>query len=145
MIWATVMIMASSGIQVDSSVCFPALLGDIHEPNLSCPLSIFFLQVMRFSVVLFSIVVLVLAHIGSAFTVDSPFRNTRLVRVIDLRGNVVHHDIGIRARNIDTKPVNEYLFTVSPDTSENVADIKAFLRQEPKTDLVVEPVLAPTA
>ncbi|CDS08914.1 hypothetical protein LRAMOSA10275 [Lichtheimia ramosa] len=100
---------------------------------------------MRFSVVLFSIVVLVLVNIGSAFTVDSPFRNTRLVRVIDLRGNVVHHDIGIRARNIDTKPVNEYLFTVSPDTSENVADIKAFLRQEPKTDLVVEPVLAPTA
>lgn len=36
MIWATVMIMASSGIQVDSSVCFPDLLGDIHEPNLSC-------------------------------------------------------------------------------------------------------------
>ncbi|CDH60601.1 ribophorin i [Lichtheimia corymbifera JMRC:FSU:9682] len=101
---------------------------------------------MRFSVVLLSILVLgLIVDSGQAFLVDSAFRNTRLVRVIDLRGNVVHHDIGIRARNIDSQPMNEYLFTVSSETNENIADIKASLLEEPRTALTVEPVLEPTA
>ncbi|KAI7884958.1 Ribophorin I [Lichtheimia hyalospora FSU 10163] len=100
---------------------------------------------MRFSVVLLSTLLLVLVELGWAFTVDSTFRNTRLIRVIDLRGNVIHHDIGIRARNIDSQPTSEYIFMVSPETNENIADIKAFLRQEPKSALTVEPISEPTA
>lgn len=66
------------------------------------------------------------------------FRNTRLIRVVDLRTGVVHEDIGIRAKNIDQSPVNEYIFTIPKSAEEHVADITAFLRQEPKTPLNIQ-------
>ncbi|KAI7855229.1 Ribophorin I [Circinella umbellata] len=66
------------------------------------------------------------------------FRNTRVIRVVDLRTNVVQEDIGIRAKNIDSTPNNEYIFSLPQKAEEHVAIISAFLRQEPKTSLTIE-------
>lgn len=66
------------------------------------------------------------------------FRNTRVIRVVDLRANVVQEDIGIRAKNINSTPNNEYIFTLPQRAEEHVASVSAFLRQEPKTSLTIE-------
>ncbi|KAI9278959.1 Ribophorin I [Phascolomyces articulosus] len=66
------------------------------------------------------------------------FRNTRVIRVVDLRANVVQEDIGIRAKNIDASPISHYIFTIPRQTEDHVASISAFLRQEPKTSLTIE-------
>ncbi|CDH51153.1 ribophorin i [Lichtheimia corymbifera JMRC:FSU:9682] len=70
--------------------------------------------------------------------IDPTFRNTRLIRVVDLRSGVVHEDIGIRAKNIDKASATEYIFTIPKNAEEHVASITAFLRQEPKTPLSIE-------
>ncbi|KAI8143937.1 Ribophorin I [Fennellomyces sp. T-0311] len=75
---------------------------------------------------------------ATSLPIAPEFRNTRVIRVLDLRNNVVQEDIGIRAKNIDSAPVDQYIFTVPREAEEQLASITAFLRQEPKTALTIK-------
>lgn len=70
--------------------------------------------------------------------VSPDFKNIKVLRVLDLRSNIVVEDLGIRAKNIHTKPVSQYMFALPRQADEHVASIGAFLRQEPKTGLSIE-------
>ncbi|KAG0163336.1 dolichyl-diphosphooligosaccharide--protein glycosyltransferase subunit 1 [Apophysomyces sp. BC1034] len=66
-------------------------------------------------------------------------KNTKALRVLDIKSSIVHEDIGIRAKNIDDKPVKDYYFTFPAPAAERIASISAFLRQEPQTALTITP------
>ncbi|KAF7724821.1 dolichyl-diphosphooligosaccharide--protein glycosyltransferase subunit 1 [Apophysomyces ossiformis] len=73
-------------------------------------------------------------------SVPPTLKNVKALRVLDIRSSIIHEDIGIRAKNIDDKPVDNYYFTVPAPIVEHIASMKAFLRQEPQTSLVITPV-----
>ncbi|SAM09555.1 hypothetical protein [Absidia glauca] len=70
--------------------------------------------------------------------IPTSFKNVKVIRVLDARTSIVHEDIGIRAKNIADAPVTEYLATIPAAVDDHVASITAFLRQQPKTPLIVE-------
>ncbi|KAI9470537.1 MAG: Ribophorin I [Benjaminiella poitrasii] len=65
------------------------------------------------------------------------FENAKVLRVIGLENAIAREDIGIRAKNIDTKAAQDYYFYLPSVVTPNVASISAFLKKE-KTPLKVQ-------
>lgn len=72
--------------------------------------------------------------------ISPDFTNVKLLRVLDLRTNIVQEDLGVRAKNIQSYPVSEYIFMLPQEEEEKAASVSAFLRQEPKTSLSITQV-----
>ncbi|OBZ87528.1 Dolichyl-diphosphooligosaccharide--protein glycosyltransferase subunit 1A, partial [Choanephora cucurbitarum] len=64
------------------------------------------------------------------------FENTKVVRVIEINTGIAREDIGVRAKNVDTKPATDYYFYLPHIVTQNAASISAFLRKQ-KTPLDV--------
>ncbi|RIB10885.1 Ribophorin I [Gigaspora rosea] len=63
------------------------------------------------------------------------WRNTNMVRTIDLSSYVVRESIAIASQNVHTEPVGEYYFPIPDGLSEHLAYIEV---KEKKTDKVFE-------
>ncbi|KAG2181145.1 hypothetical protein INT43_008727 [Umbelopsis isabellina] len=72
--------------------------------------------------------------------VDLPihFKNSKIVRTVDLRNTIAREEIGIRAENIHQQPVDEYYLPFPETYDEKVAIITAALKQGSKEQLLVE-------
>jgi oligosaccharyltransferase complex subunit alpha (ribophorin I) len=64
------------------------------------------------------------------------FENIKVLRVIDVDSAIAREDIGIRAKNTDSKAATDYYFYVPNVVYKNTASISAFLRKQ-KTELEV--------
>ncbi|KAI8647550.1 Ribophorin I [Parasitella parasitica] len=74
--------------------------------------------------------------ISCVWAIPTQFENSKVLRVIDVDSAIAREDIGIRAKNIDTKDANAYYFHLPAVLAKNTATIFAFLRKQ-KTELDV--------
>jgi hypothetical protein len=72
--------------------------------------------------------------------VDLPmhFKNSKIVRTVDLRATIAREEIGIRAENIHQQPVDEYYIPFPEIFDEKVAYLTAALKQGSKEQLPIE-------
>ncbi|KAI7864621.1 Ribophorin I [Spinellus fusiger] len=82
----------------------------------------------------------VTTHALSTTVIPIPahFENIKVLRVIDLRTPIVHHDLGLRVKNTSPQSVSEYYFSLTEEEQEHLASVHASMRQEPKISLQVE-------
>ncbi|KAG2210082.1 hypothetical protein INT46_001912 [Mucor plumbeus] len=74
--------------------------------------------------------------VSFVWAIPTQFENIKVLRVIDVDSAIAREDVGIRAKNIDTKAANEYYFHLPAILAQNTASISAFLRKQ-KTELEV--------
>ncbi|KAL0145580.1 Ribophorin I [Mucor lusitanicus] len=75
--------------------------------------------------------------VSVAWAIPTQFENIKVLRVIDVDSAIAREDVGIRAKNIDTKAASAYYFHLPAILAQNTASISAFLRKQ-KTELEVE-------
>lgn len=85
---------------------------------------------------LFQVVLTICCICNFAFAVSVQFENTKVLRVINVNNAIAREEIGIRAKNIDNEPANEYYLLFPPVVHKQIASISASLRKE-KTPLEV--------